>query len=226
MANQARSALAWRAWELSAAAKGNSAANTAQYVSRSLLVTGWSLGASIHKRRHLLRMNWTVRMASSIAAYCAAVAPILYSSVSTVASFPLVSRAWREMGEWSLALYATARPTHPSRGTSSGYSHASPSIRMGYRLSGFTGCSVRHNHVLGASTACVDAKRRSGPPSHTLRFPGANSIKTAEEPVGLPTWSRRETIPNRAQTGRNRLPCQHAHRALVGDFSEGSLSQI
>ena len=35
--------------------------------------------SSIHKRKHLLRMNCVMRMASSMAAYCACVPPNLYS---------------------------------------------------------------------------------------------------------------------------------------------------
>src|SRR5215471_16953884 len=79
MAAQAREAAAWRAWELSAAAKGYSWASRAQRSCRSLALTP---RPSIHRRTALLRTNCVVRIASSTARAWARVRRNLYSYAS------------------------------------------------------------------------------------------------------------------------------------------------
>src|SRR5215471_16864197 len=112
MAAQARAA-AWRAWELRRAAKGYSWARRAQRSGRSLALTP---RPSIHRRTHLLRMNWVVRMASSIAAAWARERRSLYSytSMRRLPWSPVVSRGGvcyhpRERDGWTLVVRTDVR---------------------------------------------------------------------------------------------------------------------
>ena len=65
IAAQARAAAAWRAWALRGLTKATAWASRLQAVCRSLAVMPH---LPIHKRRHLLRRNWVLRTASSMAA--------------------------------------------------------------------------------------------------------------------------------------------------------------
>ena len=78
---QQRSAEACLAVELSLFAKGNSFASLAVYLLRSQPLTPIF---SIQYRRHLFLTNWDVRMAESIAVYCAGFPKHLNSKTNMV----------------------------------------------------------------------------------------------------------------------------------------------
>src|SRR3989442_3162109 len=78
------------------------------------------LRSSIHKRKHLFLMNWTTRIASSMARYCCFVASSLYSKTSILLPFFLtlailsihlnsVVYKWGNMPHRRTNLYLTER---------------------------------------------------------------------------------------------------------------------